>query len=246
MPTFFKGAAGGGRASSSLVSNMFGPRQLLQQILVMQSIYYLIGFILILFTCIVSGEPFSLKVVFSWEPVRIDTTMGWTLFMLWLLDTFFSVLALTVVVGRSKLALDFTLTLHGIHLVVCWAVAGKFPASKLWWGLQLASILLMALLGTWTTQWRELRATFFDPEAGHTPVAPSVSRPLVASQDHYDDFELQDTPESPALAQTPPALAGQTSKLPSAPPLDENYDSEDDTGDLTAGSKLLRDTGKRY
>lgn len=129
----------------------------------MQSIYYFIGFVLILFMSLVSEQTFSLSLIFSWEPVRNDTTVGWTLVLLWLLDTFFSVLALTVVVGRSKLALDFTLTLHGIHFVICWVVSGKFPRSGLWWGLQVVSILLMLGLGTWSTQWRELRATFFEP-----------------------------------------------------------------------------------
>jgi hypothetical protein len=144
-------------------SSILSPRQLLKQILVMQSIYYFIGFVLILFMSLVSEQAFSLRLIFSWEPVRNDTTVGWTLVLLWLLDTFFSVLALTIVVGRSKLALDFTLTLHGIHFVICWVVSGQFPRSGLWWGLQAVSILLMLGLGTWSTQWRELRATFFEP-----------------------------------------------------------------------------------
>lgn len=281
MTLFSKGVSAGGgtgtasssnsrgapsKSRSSLASNMFAPRQLIQQILVMQGIYYFIGFCLILFTCIVSGDPFSLSTVFSWEPVRIDTTMGWTLFLLWLLDTFFSVLALTVVVGRSKMALDFTLTLHGIHLVVCWCVAGKFPASRLWWGLQVLSVLLMVLLGTWTTQWRELRATFFEPGAeGSLPVirglgsasntttpattrpGPAVSSirgPAVSNQEHYDEFELQETPSIsvPFISNVASMAKPQRSAFD---PIDDLEDSEDE-GDLTAGSKLLRDTERRY
>lgn len=168
----------------SSTESYLSPRPLFFQIITLQSIYYGIGFILILFTCIVSGTPpFSLRLVFSWSPVRSDTTLGWTLFLLWLFDTFFSVVALTVVVGRSKLALDFTLTLHGINLVVCWIVDGKFPASGLWWALQFTSIILMVSLGTWTSQWRELRVTFFNNalDAGH------VSR----GQQHSGDQQEQ-------------------------------------------------------
>lgn len=55
----------------------------------MQSIYYFIGFVLILFMSLVSEQTFSLSLIFSWEPVRNDTTVGWTLVLLWLLDTFF-------------------------------------------------------------------------------------------------------------------------------------------------------------
>lgn len=140
------------------------PKRLLYQIILLQVIYYLIGGILISFYYLVSGNPFDFMVVFSWEPVRRDTTIGWTLAMLWLLDTFFSVLAMTIIVGRSKLALDFTLTLHGINILVAWIVSGEFPSSLLWWGVQGLSVILMVTLGTWTSQWRELRTTFFDLE----------------------------------------------------------------------------------
>lgn len=172
--------------------------------------------VLILFMSLVSEHPFSLNLVFSWEPVRNDTTVGWTLVLLWLLDTFFSVLALTVVVGRSKLALDFTLTLHGIHFVVCWIVSGKFPRSGLWWGLQVVSILLMLGLGTWSTQWRELRATFFEPiqAISASDSARNQNRNSGSASDeteggdlgsgtftagapshYYEEFELQPTSE---------------------------------------------------
>lgn len=230
-------------------SSVLGPRQLFQQILVMQGIYYAIGFTLILFTCIVSGDDFSLTMVFSWEPVRIDTTMGWTLFLLWLLDTIFSVIALTVVVGRSKLALDFTLTLHGIHFVVCWMVSGEFPKSKLWWGLQFVSVGLMVLLGTWTSQWRELRATFFetvpDSSISSTTAATGLGAdsgdarndPIGGDLGIYDEFELQPH-EIPKRSKLSQSLGGEYTQGNNG---DNDYDDDDDNeGDITAGSKLLR------
>lgn len=149
--------------SPSASDSYLSPRHLLFQIILLQLIYYFFACVLILFTCLVSGHPpFSYKLVFSWTPVRADTTVGWTLFLLWLIDTVFSVAALTLVVGRSKLALDFVVTLHGIHLVVCWVTAGQFPWSGLWWALMTVSVVVMATLGTWTSQWRELRRTFFE------------------------------------------------------------------------------------
>jgi hypothetical protein len=138
------------------------PKRLFTQILLLQLVYYTIGLVFIAFYYIAAGRPFDFYVVFSWEPLRSDTTIGWTLSMVWLLDTFFSVLAMTVIVGRSKLALDFTLTLHGINIIVAWLVTGRFPASILWWAVQGLSMLLMVFLGTWTTKWRELRTSFFD------------------------------------------------------------------------------------
>lgn len=162
------------------------PKRLFSQILLLQIVYYLIGGVIISFYYIVSGNPFSIYVIFSWEPVRMDTTIGWTLALLWLLDTFFSVLAMTIIVGRSKLALDFTLTLHGINIIVSWLVSGQFPASLLWWGVQGVSIILMVSLGTWTSQWRELRTTFFDLEDPSSRTSRSTN----------NDYELVENPAS--------------------------------------------------
>jgi hypothetical protein len=160
-------------AASSSQPNRFGgsnrgatdvlaPKRLFKQIVLLQVIYYAIATVLICFTYIVGGTPLDPELIFSWEPVRFDTSLGWLLSLLWLLDTFFSVLAMTFIVGRSKLALDFTLTLHFINVVVAWLASGKFPASPLWWCVQVVSIVLMVSLGTWTSQWRELRVTFFE------------------------------------------------------------------------------------
>lgn len=142
--------------------DVLAPKRLFKQIVLLQIIYYAIATILICFADIVGGMPVSPELIFSWEPVRFDTSNGWILALLWLLDTFFSVLAMTFIVGRSKLALDFTLTLHGINIIVAWLASGRFPSSPLWWCLQLVSVVLMVSLGTWTSQWRELRVTFFE------------------------------------------------------------------------------------
>jgi hypothetical protein len=63
----------------------FQPLRTLLHILLLQSIYYLTATILILFTSLVSGKPFSLDLIFSWRAVRGDTTVGWTLGVVWIL-----------------------------------------------------------------------------------------------------------------------------------------------------------------
>lgn len=143
-------------------SPTLAPRRLLWQIIQMQVAYYTMGLILVTFVLLVFGRKWNGSYVFSWEYVRADTSMGWTLALLWLLDSVFSVLILAIVVGRSKLALDFSLTLHGIHLIVVWTYSGNFPRSWLWWTSQCVSALVMVTLGIWMTQWRELRRAFFE------------------------------------------------------------------------------------
>ena len=42
---------------------------------------------MVLFTAVVSGKKFSLDLVFDWQSVRGDTTLGWTLGLVWLLNS---------------------------------------------------------------------------------------------------------------------------------------------------------------
>lgn len=143
-------------------SPILAPRRLALQIVQLQAFYYAIGLVLVTFTLIVLGLQWHAHYVFSWEDVRSDTSLGWLLALLWIMDTFFSVLAMALIVGRSKLALDFALTLHGINLVVAWASSHRFPTSWLWWATQIVSASVLIYLGRWASQWRELRRTFFE------------------------------------------------------------------------------------
>lgn len=150
------------KSSMAKQSPILAPRRLALQIVQLQAFYYAIGLVLVTFTLIVLGLHWHARYVFSWEEVRSDTSLGWLLALLWIMDTFFSVLAMALIVGRSKLALDFALTLHGINLVVAWASSHRFPTSWLWWVTQVVSASVLIYLGKWASQWRELRRTFFE------------------------------------------------------------------------------------
>jgi hypothetical protein len=68
---------------------------------------------------------------------------------------------LLVLVGRSKLVLDFALTVHFIHLIVTSLYTRGLPINLLWWSLQACSAALMTSLGIYACQWRELRPMSF-------------------------------------------------------------------------------------
>ena len=87
--------------------------------------------------------------------------MGWTLGLCWMLNAFLGVIWLMVFVGRSKLVLDFALTVHGVHLLLVSAWTGGLPGNLLWWGLQMGSVALMVGGGVWSCRWRELRPISF-------------------------------------------------------------------------------------
>lgn len=81
------------------------------------------------------------------------------------------VILLLVLVSRSKLVLDFALTILFIHLIVTSLYTRGLPTNLLWWILQACSAALMVFLGIWACQWRELRPMAFG-KAKETPALP--------------------------------------------------------------------------
>jgi hypothetical protein len=64
------------------------PLKILSQIVLLQTIWYTLGTVLILFMALVAGAHFNLDMVLSWRSLRGDTTVGWMLGLVWMLDSF--------------------------------------------------------------------------------------------------------------------------------------------------------------
>ncbi|ODV96076.1 hypothetical protein PACTADRAFT_41044 [Pachysolen tannophilus NRRL Y-2460] len=143
-------------------NDTFSPSRIFAQIIILQSFYYITAVAMFCFLASLSGYPFTFDWIFSWEPITFQNALGLTLTILWIIDSFVCIIFMTIIVGRSKLAWDFALTIHAINFCVCWIYSGKLPSSMLWWGLQIVSSVILVSLGTWTSRWRELRDTFFD------------------------------------------------------------------------------------
>ncbi|OOF96640.1 hypothetical protein ASPCADRAFT_145312 [Aspergillus carbonarius ITEM 5010] len=147
------------------------PLKIVRKILLLQLAYYVTATALILFTTVVYGTPFSLDLVFSWNAVRGDTTIGWMLGLVWILSSGIGVIFLLLLVSRSKLIPDFALTLHFLHLIATTLYSHSVPANWLWWGLQGASAAFMTFLGIWACRWRELQPISFGGLAGGSGTA---------------------------------------------------------------------------
>ncbi|KAJ5492992.1 hypothetical protein N7539_001738 [Penicillium diatomitis] len=142
------------------------PLKIIRKILLLQAAYYVCAFVLILFTTIIYGTPFSLNLVLGWDYLRGDTTIGWMLGLVWILNGVINVIFLLLLVSRSKLVPDFALTIHFLHLVATVVYTRSIPTNLLWWGLQFASAGIMTLLGMWACQHRELQPISFGGFAG--------------------------------------------------------------------------------
>jgi hypothetical protein len=64
------------------------PLKILTQIFLLQIIWYFSATILILFSALVAGKKFSTDMILSWRTLRGDTTVGWTLGLCWMLNSF--------------------------------------------------------------------------------------------------------------------------------------------------------------
>lgn len=62
------------------------PLKIAAQIAVLQIAFYTVALVLILFTALVAGQPFGADLILGWEPVRGDTTRGWVLAFVWVLN----------------------------------------------------------------------------------------------------------------------------------------------------------------
>ncbi|KAG4416047.1 hypothetical protein IFR04_010810 [Cadophora malorum] len=144
------------------------PLKILSQILLLQTLWYVAGTVLILFTALVAGKHFSLDLVLSWRSLRGDTTVGWMLGLVWLLNSLIGVIGILVLISRSKLVPDFAVTLHFIHLLIVSLYSHSIPQNALWWILQIGSTAMMTALGVWACQWRELRPINFGGSAAQT------------------------------------------------------------------------------
>ncbi|KAK3941291.1 putative integral membrane protein [Diplogelasinospora grovesii] len=145
------------------------PLKVLTQLAALQSVYYVAALILLLFTTLVAGTKFSLDLVFGWSAVRGDTTQGWLMGFIWILDGgLFMAVAIVLLIGRSKLVLDFALSLHFIHLVITSLYTGSLPANSAWWISMAAASAVSVALASWGCRYRELKPISFGGHSANT------------------------------------------------------------------------------
>ncbi|KAI0554721.1 integral membrane protein S linking to the trans Golgi network-domain-containing protein [Xylaria curta] len=137
------------------------PLRILGQIAALQGIYYSVALVLMLFTSLVMGLQFNLDLVFGWANLRGDNTQGWLIGFVWLCCAGAVVVALVVLISRSKLVLDFSLTLHFIHLLIVCLYTGFLPRNVAWWVTMLVSGTITVAGGTYGCRWRELQPITF-------------------------------------------------------------------------------------
>lgn len=170
--------------------------KILLQIIVLQIFYYLTACVLFYCWAKICGYEIQMtQWLFTWKFIDFSNSFGISLAALWLIDSLVCVFFLTVIVGRSKLAWDFAITIHAINLLIVWIHSGSFP-SLAWFILQFFSTIILVFIGTWITRWRELKDTFFEgmvdnEESNPSSAVRAAKTTVPASNIEMNDLEAQ-------------------------------------------------------
>lgn len=127
------------------------------QILTLQAVFYVCLGVWVLGLDLILGSPHSLDQLFSYQELVANHTGGKLLIAAFLGNALTCSLGLWYVVQRTKLCLDFSCTVHFLHLVIClWWNTG-FPKTLTWWVINLVSASLMCVTGEFLCMRTELR-----------------------------------------------------------------------------------------
>ncbi|KAJ3176147.1 hypothetical protein HDU87_005525 [Geranomyces variabilis] len=132
---------------SSFRASKFDPVLLSAQIVALQCTYYLTASLLIFLLELLTGSPITLAHVLSSSELRTDTVLGWALSLGMLLNALAAAYALVIIVGRSRLCVDFSVTLHVLHLLATAVYSRGVPRSVWWWVVVLTSMVGVAVGG---------------------------------------------------------------------------------------------------
>ena len=61
------------------------------------------------------------------------------------------------IVCRTKLCLDFIVTVHVVHLFACWVYSGAFPSTLSWWSANFVCAGIMTVCAEYLCMMTELK-----------------------------------------------------------------------------------------
>ncbi|KAL3125937.1 hypothetical protein niasHT_009466 [Heterodera trifolii] len=135
-------------AVGSFRTSVWDPSMILCQIVCLQSAFYsLEGSLMFSWSLFTSFRPLLMHFFFSraQHPMVIIQLMASAL----------CALLFPHVVVRSRLCLDFTVTLHFVHFLIVCLSNRSFPSQFSWWLLQVLSASFCTILAEWFCSRRE-------------------------------------------------------------------------------------------
>ncbi|KAI8895552.1 integral membrane protein S linking to the trans Golgi network-domain-containing protein [Globomyces pollinis-pini] len=140
---------------SGFRSNQFDAILISSQIVCLQSLYYgFLGFLTII-TELLSAQPITLAHIFDPSFIQL-TVFGCSLFIMHILSVTLLAAAMMKLIKRSRLCLDFAITLHLFHLVFIWIYNHSLPSHWFWWFMKLVSLTVLIVLSQKLCLYEEL------------------------------------------------------------------------------------------
>jgi len=141
------------------ISAVWDPRLIIAQIFTMQTFYYLFMGVVLWILDLLSGNIESIMdQMFLFKLMEFTSLVGGLTIIASFLTSIAGSFFLIYIVERSKKCLDFTATVYILHAIACIIYSKQFPNSWTWWGINLLSLVIMAVLGEYLCMRRELRA----------------------------------------------------------------------------------------
>jgi len=136
---------------------VWDPWMIISQILTLQAIYYVsLGLWITVFSFL-TDSPRSLDQIFSYTELNPNKVGGKLLIAAFFCNALNCSLGLWYIVQRTKLCLDFTSTVHFLHLVLCSCYNTGLPLSATWWCINLVCVTTMCVTGEFLCMRTELR-----------------------------------------------------------------------------------------
>lgn len=154
--------------------NTNDPRTLAIQIILSQTLYYLVFIACSVFLQILFGFRYDTFAIFKYYYI-VKTSFGILLILSNLVASIASAFIFYKTIGRSKLCLDFSVTRQIIHIIPTWFVSGSFPFLFSWWIIQTISVIISTLLGERLCMKKELEPILLQHYPKNTSASESGS-----------------------------------------------------------------------
>jgi len=153
---------------------VWDPWMISAQIITLQTVFYLFLGAWVLGLDILLGSPYSLDQLFSYKELVGNHSGGKLLIAAFICNSLTCSLGLWYIVQRTKLCLDFSCTVHLLHLLVCLWWNTALPATLTWWVINLVCAALMCVTGEFLCMRTELRTIPVNMAGGATAQQPKT------------------------------------------------------------------------
>lgn len=151
--------------------DLFDPKFIINQILLLQSIFYLTLSTFILLFNQIFGIRYSLGQIFSAETYNLQDSYSLSAILSHILTALVLIFCMVLIVERAKKCFDYGSTLYLLHFIITWCI-NSFPLSLLWWGFHLGYMVVVVLGSEYfcmKIEQREIALTWMKPEKPETP-----------------------------------------------------------------------------